>query len=201
MSVDVKTIGKEIKSLRKHKSSSEIEGSSSKREIEPPRFHRDMRLICDVFRISEQSRYALRNFDAATLDDFSLMTDEDYADLIVTQARIGAPLPPLQQRKLRVLLSWAQSLPKIDKVETDVSSPNKAEGFELKESKRECNGNILKASYKASPRKEGGAFIPSDWENRFYTDLPRLRKELRQMGGTTSNWASEFLSFRWIFCG
>lgn len=199
MNAAVKTkIQKELKSH--HKSSQfSSEGSSPKNETEPPKFHRDMRLICDVFRVSERTRYALRSFDAATLDDFSLMTDEDYADLVVTQARIGRPLPPLQQRKLRVLLTWVRSLPALDKAGTDVS-PKKAEGFELKESKRENDG-ILKASYKASPRKEDSTFVPADWESRFYADLPRLRRELRQMGGTRSNWASEFLSLRWIFCG
>mmetsp|Transcript_31605 Transcript_31605/g.60354 ORF Transcript_31605/g.60354 Transcript_31605/m.60354 type:complete len:216 (+) Transcript_31605:356-1003(+) len=88
------------------------EGSSSKKEIiEPPKIHRNMRLICDVFRISEQTRYVLRTFDATTLEDFSFMTEEDFADLVVSQVRIGKPLPPLQQRKLFVLLSWVRSLP------------------------------------------------------------------------------------------
>ncbi|KAL7524092.1 hypothetical protein ACHAXR_000432 [Thalassiosira sp. AJA248-18] len=196
MNAAEKKIKKEMSNM---KSSSIPDCSPTKKEIEPPRFHRDMRLICDVFRISEQSRYALRSFDAATLEDFSLMTDEDYADMVVTQARIGQPLPPLQQRKLRVLLSWVQSMGFEEAVDVS-SSPSKAEGFELRESKR-GNDGVLKASYKNSPRKEGGA-IPADWEKRFYDDLPRLRKELRQMGGLhSSNWASEFLSLRWIFCG
>lgn len=173
-------------------------------EIEPPRLHRDMRLICDVFRISEQTRYALRRFDAATLEDFSLMSDEDFADLVVTQARVGHPLPPLQQRKLRVLLWWVQSIAK-ENVDNIAVSPTKAEGFELRESKTE-NGDVLKASYKTTPRseKESVTHIPAYWESRLYSDLPRLKKELRQAGKEQyrmSNWASSVLSLRWLFCG
>lgn len=192
-----KKIKKEI--IKGQKSSS---SPPNEKDFEPTRLHRDMRLICDVFRISEQSRYALRSFDAAALEDFCLMSDEDYIDLIVTQARIGNPIPPLQQRKLRVLLSWVQSLVTTENLEAILSSPNKAEGFELKESKKENNGT-LKASYKASPRKGGGTFIPEDWESRFYLDLPRLRKELHRLGveKSRSNWALEFLSLRWIVCG
>ncbi|KAL7535426.1 hypothetical protein ACHAWF_005163 [Thalassiosira exigua] len=196
-----KKIKKEMKSH--HKSQPSSERYPPMKEIEPPKIHRDMRLICDVFRISEQTRYALRSFDSATLEDFSLMTDQDFADLVVTQARKGHPLPPLQQRKLRVLLGWVQSLGSVenlDKAEaTMLDSPNKTEGFELKDSKRE-NGDILKASFKSSPRREGGSFIPRDWETRFYADLPNLKKKL-QSGSQESNWVLEFLSLRWAFCG
>jgi len=190
-----KKLKKEIKS-HQHKSSA----PSDVNDIEPPRLHRDMRLICDVFRISEHSRYALRSFDAATLEDFSLMTDEDCADLILTQARIGRPIPPLQQRKLRVLLTWVRSLTKVenlDKAEEEVlSSPNTAEGVELSEDSKA-------AKYQVKPRKGSGTFIPATWEETFYRDLPGLRKELKHLGEqrTTSNWANGFLSLRWMFCG
>eukprot|EP00584_Thalassiosira_punctigera_P016885 CAMPEP_0172562422 /NCGR_PEP_ID=MMETSP1067-20121228/96788_1 /TAXON_ID=265564 ORGANISM="Thalassiosira punctigera, Strain Tpunct2005C2" /NCGR_SAMPLE_ID=MMETSP1067 /ASSEMBLY_ACC=CAM_ASM_000444 /LENGTH=105 /DNA_ID=CAMNT_0013352635 /DNA_START=75 /DNA_END=389 /DNA_ORIENTATION=- len=100
----VKKIEKEIqKEQKSHRKSSSPEHEG---DIEPPRLHRDMRLICDALRVSERTRYALRSADAAALEDFSLMTDEDFADMVVSQARTGEPLPPLQQRKLWVLLSW-----------------------------------------------------------------------------------------------
>jgi len=194
----VKKIEKEIK--KEHKSQN---GSSSEHEgsIEPPKFHRDMRLICDVFRISERTRYALRRFDAARLEDFSLMTDEDFADMVVAQACIDKPLPPLQQRKLSILLSWVRSLPMPAAV-GEAETKDKTDGFELKELKLENDG-IFKASYKARQKKGDNMYIPSDWEKRFYEDLPRLRRELQQMGGKrpVSNWATEFLSLRWLFCG
>lgn len=37
-------------------------------EVELPRLHRDMEMICDVFRVSEQSRNALRSFDCTVLE-------------------------------------------------------------------------------------------------------------------------------------
>eukprot|EP00569_Conticribra_weissflogii_P001753 CAMPEP_0171351962 /NCGR_PEP_ID=MMETSP0878-20121228/40271_1 /TAXON_ID=67004 /ORGANISM="Thalassiosira weissflogii, Strain CCMP1336" /LENGTH=124 /DNA_ID=CAMNT_0011857405 /DNA_START=284 /DNA_END=655 /DNA_ORIENTATION=- len=124
------------------------------------------------------------------------MTDGDYSDMIMTQARLGAPIPPLQQRKLRVLLTWAQSLPNVD--QSTVTKTPKSEGYQLKQSSigkgNEAEGGsggsaVVATSYKISQRKENGPEIPADWESRFYDDLPRLRKELRELGGNdTSTW-------------
>ena len=200
---------KEMKTYKSHHHNKDGATDEKDNNIEPPRLHRDMRLICDCFRISDQSRYALRSFDASTLEDFSLMTDDDFADMVVTHARIGKPIPPLQQRKIRVLLTWVQKLANVENLEVGeeeaLVSRNNAEGFELKDSKsdNEVDG-ILKARYKASLRKGGGTFIPATWEETFYNDLPMLRKQLKRLGdnhSSTSNWANGFLSLRWMFCG
>ena len=200
---------KEMKTYKSHHHNKDGATDEKDNNIEPPRLHRDMRLICDCFRISDQSRYALRSFDASTLEDFSLMTDDDFADMVVTHARIGKPIPPLQQRKIRVLLTWVQKLANVDNLEVGqeeaLVSRNNAEGFEMKDSKsdNEVDG-ILKARYKASLRKGGGTFIPATWEETFYNDLPMLRKQLKRLGdkhSSTSNWANGFLSLRWMFCG
>lgn len=179
-----------------------VSSSPSKRsagsEIDPPRLHRDMKLICDVFRISEQSRHALRTFDCTVLEDFSFMTDEDFADMIVSRARLNTPIPPLQQRKLHVLLKWVRSIQLVEHDACEALMPppvNESEGFEVNRSN--------KARYKVSVRKDDNiCYIPSDWEDRFYKDLPRLKRELKQMGGSSnaSNWANNFLSLRWLFC-
>ncbi|KAK1742544.1 hypothetical protein QTG54_007109 [Skeletonema marinoi] len=165
-------------------------------DIEPPRLHRDMRMICDYFRISEQSRHALRSFDCTVLEDFSFMTDEDFAEMVLSRARMNKPIPPLQQRKLRVLLNWVRSI-QIETNACDTSSPppNASEGFEV--------GKSNTARYKVSVRKDDISYIPNDWEDKFYRDLPRLKKELKQMGGESnvSDWANGYLSLRWLFCG
>ena len=72
--------------------------------------------------------------------------------------------------------------------------PNESEGFEV--------GKSNMARYKASLRKDGICYIPSDWEDRFYRDLPRLKKELKQLGdkSNVSNWTDGVLSLRWLFC-
>ncbi len=130
-----------------------------------------------------------------TQTDFSFMTEEDFAEMVLLRARMNKPIPPLQQRKLRVLLNWVRSI-QIETNSCDISSPppNESEGFEVGKSDR--------ATYKVSLRKDGISYIPNDWEDRFYRDLPRLKQELKQMGGESkvSNWASGFLSLRWLFC-
>eukprot|EP00985_Skeletonema_marinoi_P023180 scaffold15232_cov114-Skeletonema_marinoi.AAC.2 len=164
-------------------------------DIEPPRLHREMIMICDYFRISEQSRHALRSFDCTVLEDFSFMTDEDFAEMVLSRARMNMPIPPLQQRKMRVLLNWARSI-QIETNSCDTSSPppNASEGFEV--------GKSNTARYKVSVRKDDISYIPNDWEDKFYRDLPRLKKELKQMGGESnvSDWANGYLSLRWLFC-
>ena len=70
----------------------------------------DMTFLCDAFRISRGVRRALWAFDARTLEDFSLMTTDDFREMIVDATRKGLQIPPLQQRKLSVLLEWARRL-------------------------------------------------------------------------------------------
>ena len=126
------------------------------------------------------------------------MTDEDFADMIVSRARLNTPIPPLQQRKLQVLLKWVRSIQLVEHDACEALLPppvNESEGFEVNRSN--------KARYKVSVRKDDNiCFIPSDWEDRFYKDLPRLKRELKQMGGSSnaSNWANNILSLRWLFC-
>jgi hypothetical protein len=130
-----------------------------------------------------------------TSTDFSFMTDQDFADMVLMRARLTMPIPPLQQRKLRVLLNWARSI-QIETKACNTSSPppNDSEGFEV--------GKSNKARFKLSLRKDDIQYIPNDWEDIFYRDLPRLKQELKQMGGNSnvSNWANDFLSLRWLFC-
>ena len=199
------TVGQVEKEIKKVSKRSGKHGSSGTRaegcaDIEPPRLHRHMRHICEVFRVNDRTTHALRCFDAATLEDFALMTDEDFADLILTAARDGAPLPPLQQRKVRVLLNWARRLPIREEGEGSVPADSpRAEGYEVKQDGEDD------PKYKSSARsRREGCAVPRDWETRFYNDLPRLREELRKMGsegrGRMSNWANEILSFKWLFC-
>jgi hypothetical protein len=135
------------------------DGERGMQPIVPPRLHREMRIICDEFGITDQAKYALRKFDATRVEDFSLMTNDDFEDLVRTEAGMGRPLCPLQQRKLRVLLAWAQSLA------------------------NEVNSG------------EDGIVI-----DRFYSDLPMLRKQLQTLGErqSRSDWVTMFASF--LFC-
>lgn len=128
------------------------------------------------------------------------MTESDFIDLITTRARLGYPLPPFQQRKLNVLRNWVQSLP----VAEAAVAPVQSEGFEVKESLTSGAGEEFK--YRNSVKKDVGRHTPSDWEDRFYRDLPRLRKELREAGNErhgflhVSNFFMDLLSLRWLLC-
>eukprot|EP00984_Skeletonema_dohrnii_P005734 scaffold2026_cov117-Skeletonema_dohrnii-CCMP3373.AAC.7 len=165
-------------------------------EIEPPRLHRDMRMICDYFVYQNNLAMLFEVLTAPFLKvNFSFMTDEDFAEMVLSRARMNMPIPPLQQRKLRVLLNWVRSI-QIETNSCDTSSPppNASEGFEV--------GKSNTARYKVSVRKDDISYIPNDWEDNFYRDLPRLKKELKQMGrqSNVSDWANGYLSLRWLFC-
>lgn len=147
--------------------------------IVPPRLHHDVKLICNEFGITEQSKYALRRYDATKLEDFCLMIDDDFDELVLTEARMGRPICPLQQRKLRVLLEWARSLA--------------------------TTGNLGKSGFEGTENNDGadnpgGKIIPANWESRFYSDLPSLRKNLQKLGEPKlqSDWVTKFASL--IFC-
>jgi len=107
------------------------------------------------------------------------MTYDDFDELVLTEARMGRPICPLQQRKLRVLLEWARSL---------------ATRGDLGKSGFEGNENNDGAV------KPGGKIIPADWKRRFYSDLPSLREKLQKLGEPKlqSDWVTKFAS--WIFC-
>jgi hypothetical protein len=168
-----------------HKSPSNPSNEKQTQAIGPPRLHHDVKLICSEFGITEQSKYALRRYDATKLEDFCLMTDDDFDELVLTEARMGRPMCPLQQRKLRVLLEWARSL-------ATTGNLGKS-GFEGNENN---NGAV----------KPGGKIIPADWEDwesRFYSDLPSLRKKLQKLGEPKlqSDWVTKFASLIFCDCG
>ena len=193
-----------------------------------PRMHRDMRILCDEFRISEQSRLALRKYDATRLEDFCYMTDEDYATMIDMQGREGCPMPPLQQRKIRVLLMWARSLmdssssngatttatntvveedAKTGGDRTPTTTATTAISSLTKPGGMEWDSTIpspITLQPPPPPRRTAsaasGIIVPSDWEKRFHADLPSLKEELKKLGGEPSSLPSWLSSFR-IFCG
>lgn len=186
-----------------------------------PRMHRDMRLLCDEFRISDQSRLALRKYDATRLEDFCYMTDEDYTNMMDMQERMGCPIPPLQQRKIRVLLLWARSITDGTQATTTTAVLGE-EGAKTVGDRTAAtftsHGTTAISSLTKPGGMEGGStvpptplpphrtasaasgiIVPSDWEKRFYADLPSLKEELKKMGGEPQ--LPSWLSSLRIFCG
>ena len=67
-------------------------------------------VLAQGMRLSLETQHALVAYDAATLEDFCLMTQADFSSMVATDARLGRPIPPLQQRKLKILLAWCHEL-------------------------------------------------------------------------------------------
>ncbi len=64
--------------------------------IMPPQLHHDVKLICNKFGITEQSKYVLRIYDATKLDNFCLMTVDNFDELVLSEAHMGRSICPLQ---------------------------------------------------------------------------------------------------------
>ncbi len=147
--------------------------------IMPPWLHHNVMLICIKFGITEQSKYVLRIYDATKLDNFCLMTVDNFDELVLSEAHMGRPICPLQQRKLRVLLEWMRSLVTM--------------------------GNLGKSGFEGTENNDGavnpsGKIIPANWESRFDSDLPSLTKKLQKLGEPKmqTDWVTKFASL--IFC-
>ncbi|KAL7555671.1 hypothetical protein ACA910_016340 [Epithemia clementina (nom. ined.)] len=66
----------------------------------------DMMILARAMRLSTATQQTLATYDASTLEDFCCMTDADFSSMVVTDTRLGKPIPPLQQRKIRILHYW-----------------------------------------------------------------------------------------------
>jgi len=224
----------------------------------PPQYlflNRDMTVLANAFGLSLRTRVALAHYDARTLEDFALMTDGDYEGFLLRQAASGHPVPPLQQRKLIVLLRWVRNLAEEHAMEncgggggddypTTAVAAKEIVGKDVQEAQQ--NADVIVQVEAVPPIEKGSAdvsdsdaadsptppaapteraaeepstvvvahqeqhqnssnknfFVPSDWEERFYQDLPQLKRQLREEGEIS--WRSPFndwcLGMRWFFC-
>jgi len=70
----------------------------------------DMEFLCRSMRINENTQALLTYFDARTIEDFSMMTENDFEAMLEHSARTHRPFPPLQQRKVAIALKWFKGL-------------------------------------------------------------------------------------------
>lgn len=171
----------------------------------------DLTFICKAFRVDDRTRLWMSAFDARNLEEFAMMTDSDLSEMVLTAARYGRPLPPMQIRKLDVLVVWARELLEEAAVaEENCRSLMEYESLPSKEAAKGAvgpeeqifgQGSFCDTKAKMSDMK--CYLIPSNWQDRFNEDFPKLKIRLKERGDTTtdSNWTMRFLSFRWIFCG
>lgn len=182
----------------------------------------DMLFVANALRLTEKSRVALAEYDAATLEDFSLMTDIELKSLFLTEARHGKPFPPLQQRKIKVLLHWVhQQLDEQIKKEKEHQKLGQQEQQKQKQNDddddaaADATHSTLASSIEEdhdddnnnSKKFDKELLISANWKEKFKQDLPMLIQKLVDERTKASNsYGSSIVSeglldFRWLFCG
>jgi len=170
-----------------------------------------MTYVSDALRISERTRRAMREYDVGTtLEDVAFSTFLDLESMILREASRGTPVPPLQQRKLSVLLWWVHSICKNSGgSSTDPDDPNHPTAGAAVPTLTErmcdpigtfCDHERTHHSSKQHKQKQQKQFttttaardaaspsstcsiIPSDWKEQFQRDLPALKRKLRDDG-------------------
>ena len=129
--------------------------------IEATPFHlgKDMTYLADGMNLDRNTRYLLAAFDARTIDDFYLMSDSDFSNLIQKAKSTKNELPPLQIRKVKMLRAWLKEV--VDDHLNDDS-----------DSSRGGRGG----------RKRSFRIVPKDWKEQYKNDLPHLKLQLRHQG-------------------
>jgi hypothetical protein len=138
----------------------------------------DMAVLAEAFNLNMNTKTMLVVYDGTTLEDFCLMTDDDFDGLIARARTTDRALPPLQIRKVQVLREWVQQ--ELIKQPTEDAS-----------------------SQPESDNKE--SLIPKDWKARFEEDLPRLKQNLKAKGESPTaeaspSWWNYFISLKAMFC-
>jgi hypothetical protein len=116
-----------------------------------------MNVLADGMNLDRNTRCLLAAFDSSTLEDFYLMSNADFSELVSRAKARNSPLPPLQIRKIQMLRRW------IKEVVDDHLAENE-----------DPNGKVKK--------RRNVRLIPKDWKEQYKNDLPHLKLQLRQQG-------------------
>jgi hypothetical protein len=119
----------------------------------------DMIILAEGMHLDANTKALLAKYDAKTIDDFFMMGDVDFNDLLAKARTSNRGLPPLQIRKVRILREWVTELVKS-------ADPS----------------DLPWAKFKNKDGKDPTAksLVPKDWKRRFKQDLPTLKKKLRE---------------------
>jgi hypothetical protein len=134
-----------------------------------------MLVLADGMHLDRNTRMLLASYDAKTVEDFFMMGDMDFNQLLAKARTANRGLPPLQIRKVQILRSWLTKL-----VESHNSSDH---GLPWGQDTSEHSDTLL----------------PKDWKRRFKNDLPSLKKKLRSRGDSIFEMIP-FLSYLISFC-
>jgi hypothetical protein len=100
--------GERSRSVEGKKTKSEEE--EEERPVRRMKLSLDMTVLADGLNLDEHSRMMLAVHDARTLDDFYLMADTDFRDLIIRANLSNHTLHKLQVRKIRMLRRWLKEV-------------------------------------------------------------------------------------------
>jgi len=175
---------KDITSRSKSSSSKIIkDGKNNKKEEKNARLklNRDMTVLADGINLDDNSRLMLAAYDARTLDDFYLMADTDFRDLIQKARITNHSLPPLQIRKIRKLRRWLKEI--IDEnMEEQLHYQNTMDGDQSTSCRRSRASTCNTYDNKHDKNNNKQQLVPKDWKEQYKNDLPFMKMQLRQQG-------------------
>lgn len=119
-----------------------------------------MTYLADGMNLDKNTRCLLAAYDAKTIDDFYLMSDNDFSFLVQRANANNHSLPPLQIRKVRMLRRWLKEVVEDNITENDDSNHGLTNSL----------------------RRRHFRLIPKDWKDQYKNDLPHLKLQLRQQG-------------------
>jgi len=125
-----------------------------------------MTVLADGINLDGNTRLLLAAYDARTLDDFYLMADIDFKDLINKAKETNNCLPPLQVRKIRILRRWLKEIIDENMGENDDSPRTRSSS----------------SSSSINNKHNRCRLVPKDWIQQYQNDLPHLKMQLRQQG-------------------
>lgn len=165
------------------------------------RLGKDMTLLANGINLDGNTRMLLAAFDAKTLDDFYLMADVDFTELVKKARATNHYLPPLQVRKVRMLRRWLKDLvdenmmnhdhDEYDEDEEDDDDDDHRDDAFGDHQERDAGGllpshpksrNKLKKKNKKRRSRRRRRLVPRDWLVQYKNDLPHLKQQLRHQG-------------------
>ena len=146
---------------------------------------RDMTYFADGMNLDENARTMLAAYDAKTMEDFFLMSDVDFRDLIHKAQANNHELPALQVRKIKMLRRWLKEV--VDDHMTVANDDDDDDGsYIISSSSREATDNDVRGggsgSYNNTNTTKKRRLVPKDWKEQYKNNLPNLKMQLRQHG-------------------
>ena len=143
----------------------------------------DMCKLADALKLDNNTRIMLAYYDARTVEDFSLMSDRDFCDLLSKAKLMNRALPPLQIRKVEVLRDWLKGL-----LDEQREKRNAYDDESVETTPTLILGCRTGSRYERRRRQPSNRYdhqtpsLPNDWSIRLRRDLPKLKSNLKKRG-------------------